>query len=49
MVGHLSNEVRKNVLTLASLDACILTDASSLTGESSSTASAKPTASVAST
>ena len=47
MVGHLIDEVRKNVLTPASLDACTLTDASH-EGENSSTASAKPPASVAS-
>ena len=50
IIYHLIGEVRKNVLTPASLDTCTLTDAPSLRGESDNTASARPAASsVAST
>ena len=50
IIYHVIGEVRKNVLTPASLDTCTLTDAPSLRGESDNTASARPAASsVAST
>ena len=50
IIYHLIGEVRKNVLTPASLDTRTLTDATSLRGESDNTASTRPAASsVAST
>ena len=49
IIFQLIGEVRKNVLTAASLDACTLPTAPLASGETDNEASAKPAASIAST
>lgn len=49
IIFHLIGEVRKNILTPASLDACMLPAAPLVSGERDNAASAKPATSVTST